>query len=47
VANPAGAFLPAGQTQTENKYRRDLQKNGIVLPTGEHCYACTAGSGFT
>jgi radical SAM/Cys-rich protein len=31
VANPAGAFLPAGQIQTENKYRRDLQKNGIVF----------------
>lgn len=31
VANPAGAFLPADQIQTENKYRRDLQKNGIVF----------------
>lgn len=31
VANPAGAFLPADQAQAENKYRRDLQKSGIVF----------------
>lgn len=31
VANPAGAFLPAEQLQTEKKYRRDLQRNGIVF----------------
>jgi len=31
VANPAGAFLPADQIQTENKYKRDLQKSGIVF----------------
>jgi len=31
VANPAGAFLPADQHQAETKYRRDLQKSGIVF----------------
>lgn len=31
VANPAGAFLPADQAQTEKRYRRDLEKNGIVF----------------
>jgi radical SAM/Cys-rich protein len=31
VANPAGAFLPADQLQTEKKYRRDLLRNGIVF----------------
>jgi len=31
VANPAGAFLPAEQIQAENKYKRDLQKRGIVF----------------
>lgn len=31
VANPAGAFLPADQLQTEKKYKRDLQRNGIVF----------------
>jgi len=31
VANPAGAFLPANQAQAESKYRRDLQKSGIVF----------------
>lgn len=24
-----------------------LPEEGVVIPTGEHCYACTAGSGFT
>ncbi len=31
VANPAGAFLPADQVQTEKRYRRDLEKNGVVF----------------
>jgi radical SAM/Cys-rich protein len=31
VANPAGAFLPADQAHTEKRYRRDLEKNGIVF----------------
>ena len=25
----------------------ELPPEGTVIPTGEHCYACTAGSGFT
>lgn len=31
VVNPAGAFLPAEQLQTEDRYRRDLQRRGIVF----------------
>lgn len=31
VANPAGAFLPADQAQTEKRYRLDLEKHGIVF----------------
>ncbi len=31
VANPAGAFLPADQAQTEKRYRRDMEKKGIVF----------------
>ncbi len=32
VANPAGAFLPAGQTQSEKKFKHDLQlRCGIVF----------------
>jgi radical SAM/Cys-rich protein len=33
VANPAGAFLPADQLQTEKKYKSDLRKSGIVFST--------------
>ncbi len=31
VANPAGAFLPADQIQTEKRFRRELEKRGIVF----------------
>lgn len=32
VSNPAGAFLPAGQTQAERKFRHDLaRKHGVVF----------------
>lgn len=34
VANPAGAFLPAGQVQTERKFRQDLERrHGITFNT--------------
>ncbi len=34
VANPAGAFLPAGQAQTERKFRQDLERrHGITFNT--------------
>jgi len=26
---------------------KDLPEEGMSIPTGEHCYCCTAGSGFT
>lgn len=31
AVNPSGAFLPADQVQTEMRYRRDLERNGIVF----------------
>lgn len=31
VANPAGAFLPAGQLHAEKKYKQDLKKQGVVF----------------
>jgi len=31
VVNPSGAFLPSDQAQTEIRYRRDLEKNGVVF----------------
>ena len=26
---------------------KSLPEEGISIPTGDHCYSCTAGSGFT
>jgi len=31
AVNPTGAFLPADQEPTEKRYKRDLEKNGIVF----------------
>lgn len=31
VANPAGAFLPADQSQTGERYRRELGRRGVVF----------------
>lgn len=31
MANPAGAFLPADQIQTEKRFRRELEKRRIVF----------------
>ena len=31
AVNPAGAFLPAEQGQTEKRYRRDLEQRGIIF----------------
>jgi radical SAM/Cys-rich protein len=31
AVNPSGAFLPAEQEQTARRYRRDLEKHGIVF----------------
>ena len=33
VTNPAGAFLPDDQMESEKKYKHDLQKKGIVFST--------------
>jgi len=31
VVNPAGAFLPGNQGQTEKKFKKDLERHGIVF----------------
>jgi len=39
VANPAGAFLPAGQEQTERKFRADLLRKAGVLFSNLYTFA--------
>lgn len=39
--------LAHGTMKTHVAEMQDLPAEGVVIPTGEHCYACTAGAGFT
>ena len=39
--------LHHGKTKMHVSELQDLPAEGTVIPTGEHCYACTAGAGFT
>lgn len=41
------ADLPHGTQKTHVRELFELPPEGILIPVGEHCYACTAGSGFT
>lgn len=39
ISNPAGAFLPAGQAQTERRYRQDLQRRHGIVFTNLYTFA--------
>ena len=39
--------LHHGSTKTHVSALQALPLEGTPIPTGEHCYACTAGAGFT
>ncbi|MEW6335581.1 MAG: arsenosugar biosynthesis radical SAM (seleno)protein ArsS [Thermodesulfobacteriota bacterium] len=41
------AGLPLGLTKTHVSSMADLPGEGAAITTGDHCYACTAGAGFT
>jgi radical SAM/Cys-rich protein len=41
------AGLPLGGTRRHVAELAELPATGTPIATGEHCYACTAGSGFT
>ncbi len=41
------AGLPHGNRRLHISELSELPPEGTAIPTGEHCYACTAGAGFT
>lgn len=41
------AGLPRGLTKVHVSSMAGLPEEGAAIATGDHCYACTAGSGFT
>ena len=41
------AEIPIGGNISHISALRDYPEAGTAIPVGEHCYACTAGSGFT
>lgn len=41
------AGIPLGGTATHISELHDYPAKGTAIAVGEHCYACTAGSGFT
>jgi radical SAM/Cys-rich protein len=41
------AGLPHGERLTHISELSELPPEGTPIPVGDHCYACTAGSGFT
>lgn len=44
--NLAAGLHHSGQ-KTHISALNTLPNEGVIIPTGEHCYACTAGAGFT
>lgn len=41
------AGLPQGELRRHISQLAELPRAGTPIPVGDHCYACTAGSGFT
>ncbi len=42
-----GVGLHHGAVKTHISELQTLPEEGVLVPTGDHCYSCTAGAGFT